>query len=96
MPVYLVAQASISDIEAYKKYASVSGPLIKKYGGEILSRGANVETLEGDAYHKRLVVVRFDSAESAKAFYYSKEYQQAKQMREHCSNVQIVISEAHG
>ncbi len=91
MSVFMIVQVAIDDPDDYQNYTRLSGPLIKKYGGNILVRGGNVETLEGDQCTDRIVVVEFPNAEAVRSFYHSEEYQQASLIRRRCSNAQFII-----
>jgi uncharacterized protein (DUF1330 family) len=93
MPAYLVAQVRIRDPEVYKLYVARSPAIISKHGGRILARGGATEILEGDSLERRVVIVEFPSMDAARMFYYSREYQQAKQMRTPIADAQFVIVE---
>jgi uncharacterized protein (DUF1330 family) len=91
MPAYLIAQVAIRDPETYRAYTARSPAIIAKHGGRILARGGATEVLEGSADNRRVVVVEFPSMEAARAFYNSKEYQQAKEIRSPASEAQFLI-----
>lgn len=93
MPSYLVAQVSVDDPEAYQRYTALSGPLIQRFGGKFVVRGGDTLTLEGPSYEKRLVIVEFESHAQLKAFYDSPEYQEARKLREICSEAQFIAVE---
>jgi uncharacterized protein (DUF1330 family) len=81
MPGYWVARAKIIDPVAYKRYTDRVPEIMKKYGGEVLSRGARYETLEGPDHFDRFVLIRFDSLEAAKRCFESPEYVEAASFR---------------
>lgn len=91
MPAYLIAQVRIHDSEIYKQYTARSPAIIAKHGGQILARGGATEILEGDTYERRVVIIGFPSMQAARAFYYSPEYQQAKEIRAPISDGQFVL-----
>lgn len=74
MPAYWLARAKINDPVAYKRYTDQVPGILQRYGGEVLSRGARFETLEGPEVFERFVVIRFDSLEAAKQCFSSPEY----------------------
>jgi uncharacterized protein (DUF1330 family) len=79
MPAYIVATVTITDPEKFKLYGQGIAGLSEKHGGEALVRGVVSEILEGDGpAGDRVVVSRFPSAEAAKAYISSAEYQAAK------------------
>jgi uncharacterized protein (DUF1330 family) len=91
MPAYLVAQVQVDDEELYKSYTAKSPAIIQKYGGRFLARGAPLETLEGELFNNRLVIVEFPDSDAVREFYYSPEYQQARALRLPVSRAQFVL-----
>ena len=77
MPTALwIAHVTVTDAEAYGKYAKAAGPAIADHGGVFLARGGRYVQLEG-ADRARNVVARFPSVEAAVACYNSDAYQAA-------------------
>jgi uncharacterized protein (DUF1330 family) len=56
MPGYWIARAKVIDPVAYKRYTDRIPAILKLYGGEVLSRGATYETLEGPDHFDRFVL----------------------------------------
>jgi uncharacterized protein (DUF1330 family) len=81
MAAYIVAVVNIKDQKPYGEYAALAPAAVQKYGGRFLARGGINEVLEGGLGANRVVVTEFPSAEKAKAFYNSPEYQSARQKR---------------
>lgn len=77
MPAYWVARAKVLDSIAYKRYTDRVPAILKRYGGEILSRGAKYETLEGPDHFDRFVLLRFESVDAAKDCFESPGYIEA-------------------
>jgi uncharacterized protein (DUF1330 family) len=76
MSALWIAHVTVTDPEAYGKYAALAGPAIAAYGGAFIARGARYVQLEGKE-HARNVVARFPSVDDAVACYHSPEYQAA-------------------
>ena len=77
MPTALwIAHVTVTDAEAYGRYAALSGPAIAAYGGVFLARGGRHVNLEGND-RPRNVVARFLSLEAAVECYNSAAYQAA-------------------
>ena len=76
MPALWIAHVTVTDEDAYGKYAKLAGPAIAAHGGSFLARGGRFVQLEGKE-RPRNVVARFPSLEAAEACYHSKEYQAA-------------------
>lgn len=93
MPAYLIVRVDVRDPEVYSQYAAKSPGIIAQYGGRFVVRGGDVETLEGDAFEGRLVVVEFPDMETARNFYHSGDYQAAKLIRTPVSEGQFLLVE---
>jgi uncharacterized protein (DUF1330 family) len=91
VPAYVIAQVQIRDLEIYEQYTARSPTIIAKHGGRILARGGATDILEGDTRQCRVVIIEFPSMEAARAFSYSPEYQQAKEIRTPISDAQFVV-----
>ena len=76
MPALWIAHVTVTDADAYGKYAELAGPAIAKHGGEFIARGGRYVQLEGTD-RPRNVVAKFPSLEAAEACYRSPEYQAA-------------------
>lgn len=76
MPALWIAHVTVTDAEAYGKYAELAGPAIAKHGGQFIARGGRYVQLEGRD-RPRNVVARFPSLEAAVDCYNSAEYQAA-------------------
>lgn len=82
MAAYVIAKINVTDWDRYKEYAKGTPGVVAKYGGRFIARGGDVVTLEGPEEIRRVVIIEFPSLEKAKAFYFSKEYAEAKKLRE--------------
>jgi len=76
MPALWIAHVTVTDEEAYGKYAKLAGPAIEKHGGYFIARAGRYVQLEGKD-RPRNVVARFPSVEAAESCYHSAEYQEA-------------------
>ena len=88
MPAYVVLLAKVNDPETYMKYAAKTPPLIEKYGGKFLVRGGEVETIEGEPYNDRLVVLEFPSKQAIRDFFGDPEYREAAKFRHAAAEAQ--------
>ena len=91
MSAYLIGTETILDPEKYKTYQVAAGPLLQRFGGRVIasSKKERIEVLEGKFDGQQLLVVEFPDIEALKAFYYSKEYSDAKQLREGAAIVNL-------
>lgn len=81
MAAYVIADVKVSDPEQYKNYSALTPAAISAAGGEIMVRGGETTVLEGNWQPGRVVVVRFESVDAAKAFYDSALYTEARGKR---------------
>ena len=81
MAAYVIIQVNVTDEERYGEYKKMTPATLERYGGRFLVRGGAAEDLEGARSHSRVVLLEFDSMESAKTWYDSPEYQEAKSVR---------------
>lgn len=87
-----IAHVTVTDAEAYGKYAKLAGPAIAKHGGYFIARGGRFVQLEGKE-RARNVVARFPSVEAAEACYNSPEYQEALSHARGASERELMIVE---
>ncbi|MGC6526683.1 MAG: DUF1330 domain-containing protein [Paracoccaceae bacterium] len=92
MPALWIGHVSVTDPEAYGKYAELAGPAIAKHGGRFIARAGRYVQLEGKD-RPRNVVAKFDSLEAAEACYNSPEYQAAKAHAVGAAERELVIVE---
>jgi uncharacterized protein (DUF1330 family) len=96
MPTALwIAHVTVTDAEAYGRYAALAGPAIAAHGGVFLARGGRHVQMEGTD-RPRNVVSRFPSVEAAVACYNSPEYQAALSHAKGASERDLVIVEELG
>ena len=93
MPAYMIVRVNISDMDQYRQYMQLTPPIVEKYGGRFIVRGAEKHILEGPDVPERIVVVQYPDVESALAFYNSPEYQAAIQVRADAAEASFVVME---
>ena len=93
MPAYIIALVNITNSEKYQEYAKRAGPAGAKYGGRFVVRGGAKTPLEGGIPFQRIVVNEFKDVETAKKFYHSPEYQEARKFRLGAADFNMVIVE---
>ena len=76
MPALWIAHVTVTDADAYGRYAKLAGPAIEKHGGYFIARAGRFVQLEGKE-RPRNVVAKFPSVEAAEECYNSPEYQEA-------------------
>lgn len=87
-----IAHVTVTDDEAYGKYANLAGPAIAKHGGEFVARGGRFVQLEGKE-RPRNVVAKFPSVDAAVGCYHSPEYQDALNHARGASERELMVVE---
>lgn len=94
MPAYLIVtrQGPIKDEEAYNHYVSMNAENPSTVPLNLLVMYGATQVLEGDA-PDGMVMLQFDSAEQARTWYESPEYQAALPHRLRCGDWKAFIVE---
>ncbi len=90
---YVLANVDVTDPKQYEEYRRLSTIAMQAHGAEVCIRGGKVDVLEGDWQPKRVVLLKFPTAEKARAFYDSTEYQAAKAARQGAAVMRMVLVE---
>jgi uncharacterized protein (DUF1330 family) len=90
---YIYVEMTIKDPEGFKQYTALSAPAVHAAGGRYIVRGVRPEFLEGTTHADRIVIVEFDTAVQARAFYHSAAYQAARQKRLQAAEFRMTLLE---
>jgi uncharacterized protein (DUF1330 family) len=90
MPAYVIVETDIHDPEQYSHYQAASPDAVHAGGGRFVVRGGELAVLEGDWRPSRLVILEFPDLETAKAWYESPKYEEAKRLREGAASLRMV------
>ncbi|WP_224814686.1 DUF1330 domain-containing protein [Hasllibacter sp. MH4015] len=90
---YWIAHVTVTDEDAYGKYAALATQAIAAHGGTFLARGGRAIQKEGRA-HPRNVVAFFPSLDAANECYESATYQEALSHAKDASERDLVLVEA--
>ena len=93
MAGYVIAHLIVTDPEPFEAYRQKVPAVIESFGGRYLVRGGAVETMEGEWAVSRLVIVEFESADQARRFYNSPEYQEIVPLRQNGADGTVVVVE---
>ena len=75
MAAYFIAQYLVKDPTLYGEYQKGAGPTLAAHGAELVSFDVAAQTIEGSPPGPQTVIIKFETAEAAKAWYNSDEYQ---------------------
>jgi uncharacterized protein (DUF1330 family) len=91
---YWIGRVDVKNEEGYKPYAAANAAIFKKFGAKFVVRGGKLECPEGSA-RARNVVIEFADYATARACYYSPEYQANIKVRQPHSVADILIIEGY-
>ena len=93
MPAYIVAHIDVKDPIRYGDYKRLVLDTMTPVNGRFLVRGAAPEVLEGAWDPKRLVILEFPDTETARRWWASPGYAEAKAIRQATSEGTLVLLE---
>jgi len=82
IPVYMVANLTITNADEYSKYVNGFYSLLNKYDGSFITYDDNSKTLEGYSPRRgRMIIFSFPSEQAAEDWYADSEYQALSEHR---------------
>jgi uncharacterized protein (DUF1330 family) len=91
MPAYILAHIDVKDPARYAEYKKRVLATMEPFGGRFLVRGAAPEILEGTWDPKRLVILEFPDAATARRWWDSPAYAEARAIRQATSEGTLVL-----
>src|SRR5215212_6595183 len=95
MVAYVINEIVITDPPRFQTYADQVPAILAKYGGAYVVRGGAPERVDGPEPPERLVVLRFESREAARAWRSSPEYLAILPIREATSQSRVYIVDGY-
>lgn len=93
MAAFLIAFAKIKDASRLQEYSAAAGPTLIAAGGSIVARGKLATTLAGSLSADSCLIVKFPSADAARAWYESPAYQALIPLRDQVMSPNFVVLE---
>jgi uncharacterized protein (DUF1330 family) len=94
MPTYIVGEIHITDPAAYQAHAPRALATIARSGGRVIAGGdGRVDLLEGDPMPERIFIIEFPTAATARRWYQSEDYQEARKARLSSSQGRVFLIE---
>jgi uncharacterized protein (DUF1330 family) len=93
MPAYVIVETNVTDPEQYERYKAEAPASIAQYGGRYVARGGELAVFEGDWNPARIVILEFPDLDTAKAWYASEEYGEARKLRQGAASLSVVAVE---
>ncbi len=82
MAVYVIGQINIKNQDKWQEYKNQVADTLIPYGGKVLFRGSQIDSFVGVTEYPDVVAIEFGTADIAKQWYQSKEYQSLVEVRE--------------
>jgi uncharacterized protein (DUF1330 family) len=95
MAAYVINEIVVTEPQRFQTYADQVPAILAKYGGAYVVRGGAPERVDGPEPPERLVVLRFESREAARAWRQSPEYRAILPIREATSTSRVYIVDAY-
>jgi len=94
MAAFFIAQYQVNDTSLYQEYSAGAGPTLAAHGAELVAYDVAAETIEGQPPGAQTVIIKFETAEKAKAWYNSDDYQAVVGKRLAATEGYAVISDS--
>lgn len=91
MTTYLIVDINVTDRSKFKEYAKAIHSRVEAYGGSYLCKWGVTEALEGEWNANKIVLIKFDTAEQAQAWWTSEEYRPLKALRREASTTKVLL-----
>jgi uncharacterized protein (DUF1330 family) len=93
-PAYVIAEVEVTDPTTLKKYGDKAPEIVASSGGHYVVRGGGtIQSLEGEPPKGFIVVIGFDNAEKARAWYDSPAYSAIRPFRQSSTKSRLFIVE---
>ncbi|TMJ66168.1 MAG: DUF1330 domain-containing protein [Alphaproteobacteria bacterium] len=95
MPTYIVGDIHISDPASYQAHLPRALATIARFGGRVVAGGGKIDLLEGDPMPERVFIIEFPTADAARRWYQSDDYQEALKTRLSASHGRVFLIEGN-
>ncbi len=91
MSVYVIAQISITDRDAYNKYQARFLDVFKKFNGKLLAADENPQIIEGVWNYEKVILMEFPDEQAFRDWAFSPEYLEISKDRKLGSNGTVLL-----
>jgi uncharacterized protein (DUF1330 family) len=95
MPTYIVGDIHITDSDAYQAHSPRALATIARFGGRVVAGGGRIDLLEGHPMPERIFIIEFATADAARRWYQSDDYQEALKVRLSASQGRVFLIEGN-
>ena len=96
MTTFVVGQVTLKDPLQWEIYCSAMRDTLREWGGELVFRGRQVDTLAGRSCGSDSLVLSFPDKRSARHWFQSIEYQGLIKMQETAAQIDFNVFESNG
>lgn len=96
MAVYVVAQISITNADAYNKYQAKFMNVFTQFNGKLLAADANPQIIEGNWNREKVILMQFPDENSFQEWANSPEYQEISKERKSGSEGVVLLVKGIG
>jgi uncharacterized protein (DUF1330 family) len=93
MATYVVGDIQITDPAAFQMHVPRALATIARFGGRVIAGGGKVDLLEGGPMPERIFIIEFPTADAARRWYSSDEYQAALKVRQSAAHGRVFLIE---
>ena len=90
---YAVAEITVTNPIAYKKYLAAVTPVVAQFGGRYLVRAGKIVPLEGQDPTGRFILIEFPSLAAAEKFESSPQYRAIAPLRQRAARTRLFLAE---
>ena len=91
MPTYVVGDIHITDPAAYQAHVPRALATIARFGGRVIAGGGKIDLLEGEPMPEQIFVIEFPTADAARRWYQSDDYQETLKVRLSASHGRVLL-----
>lgn len=91
MTVFVVAQLTFKDIDAYRRYQAAFPQVFARFGGQVLAADEAPRAVEGGWRPDKVVLMSFPDAQAFDTFAKSEDYRRICIDRDQGANTQAVV-----
>jgi len=95
MAIHLIIDIRVNDKEKFMEYAKGVQSTVKKFGGQYICKWGKPENLEGEWNVNRIVIIQFETADKAKAWWGSDDYRPLKSLRREAANTRVMLVDSN-
>lgn len=93
MNAYVIADVTVNDPAQMAQYREWSTRAAAEFGASFIVRGGAITVLEGEWQPTRLVILQFPNHQTARLWYDSETYVQARKIRENAGVMRMLLVE---